>query len=285
VRVDDSGANANGIPEPGESGMLLFVGLRNLGGAPSTEISASLASLMPGLTIDSANAGYADIAPGETITNTVPFQFSVGPEVACGAELDFRNVITDSVKTYTIDLSLNASQALPRSNAYRNDVESGAAGWTTGGVSGNTWGITTEHAHSPTHSWSDSPGGNYADNANSYLRTPSLDLSGKRSLRLTAWYRYALEPGYDYVYLEYSLDGGISWNSQPLLTFNGSQNGWVQRDVDASVLDGGANVAIRYRLVSDVGLNYEGFYVDDLVLSYEPFGCYLRFTHLPMAQK
>jgi hypothetical protein len=284
VRVDDAGANGNGSPEPGESGLSLYEGLRNAGGAPSTNISARLSSLTTGVTIESPIVTYADIVPGNTITNVVPFQFSVGSGVACGANLDFRKVVTDSVATHTIDFSLNASQVLPRANVFANDVESGANGWTTGGI-GNTWGITAQQAHSPAHSWSDSPAGNYSDNANAYLRTPAYDLTGKRHLRLGAWYRYAIEPGYDYVYLEYSLDGGATWSSQPLLSFTGSQNNWVFREVDASVLDGRSNVALRYRLVSDIGLNFDGFYVDDIALSHELYGCHLKFIYAPVAYK
>jgi hypothetical protein len=55
--------------------------------------------------------------------------------------------------------------------------------------------------------------------------------------------------------------------------------------VEASALDGGANVALRYRLVSDVGVNYDGFYVDDILLSYEPYGCNLKFAYLPVSLK
>lgn len=285
VRVDDAAANANGFPEPGESDLLLYEGLRNAGGAPSTNISASLSSLTAGVTIESPLVSYANIAPGNIITNVVPFQFSVGSGVACGADLNFRKVVTDSVDTYTIDFSLNASQALTRTNVFTNDVESGSIGWTTGGAIGNTWGITTQQAHSPSHSWSDSPAGNYSDNANAYLRTPAYDLTGKRRLRLSAWYRYALEPGYDYVYLEYSLDGGATWSSQPLLSFTGSRNNWVFREVDASVLDGRSNIALRYRLVSDSSLNYDGFYVDDIALSHELYGCNLKFIFTPVAFK
>ncbi len=285
VRVDDAGANGNGFPEPGESDLLLYEGLRNAGGAPSTNISASLSSLTAGVTIDSPLVSYANIAPGNIITNVVPFQFSVGSGVACGADLNFRKVVTDSVDTYTIDFSLNASQPVTRTNVFTNDVESGSIGWTTGGTIGNTWSLTTQHAHSPSHSWSDSPAGNYSDNANAYLRTPTYDLSGKRRLRLSAWYRYALEPGYDYIYLEYSLDGGATWGSQPLLSFTGSQNDWVFREVDASVLDGRSNIALRYRLLSDSSLNYDGFYVDDIALSHELYGCSLNFTNLPVTFK
>ena len=206
--------------------------------------------------------------------------------MACGADLNFRKVVTDSVDTYTIDFSLNAAQALTRTIIFTNDVESGAQSAGRPVARSAIPGASPpQHAHSPSHSWSDSPAGNYSDNANAYLRTPAYDLTGKRHLRLSAWYRYALEPGYDYVYLEYSLDGGATWSSQPLLSFTGSRNNWVFREVDASVLDGRSNIALRYRLVSDSSLNYDGFYVDDIALSYELYGCNLKFTYSPVAFK
>ncbi len=83
--------------------------------------------------------------------------------------------------------------------------------WTTGG-SPNTWAITTEQAHSATHSWTDSPGGDYPSNANNWVRTPAYNLSGLRHVQLSTWLKYSLESGYDYLWVEYSLNGGSTWN-------------------------------------------------------------------------
>jgi hypothetical protein len=43
--------------------------------------------------------------------------------------------------------------------------------------------------------------------------------------------------------------------------------------VDASILDGAPNVALRWRLLSDGGVVEDGIHLDDLVLSYEPYQC------------
>jgi len=264
--------NGNGFPEPGESGLLLFHDLENIGAITSTNVTAELASLTGGVTLQQASSAYADIPVGAAVSNSSPYEFSIDASVPCGTNLDFESVITDSVSTYTSDFSLNASAILPRADVISNTAENGAVGWTTGG-SFNTWAIRVGAAHSPTHAWTDSAS-NYSNNTNSYVRTPAFDLSGKRNVRVSGWYQYELESGYDYVYLEYSLNGGTSWNTAaPLGYFNGIQSEWENRSIDASMLDDQSNVALRWRLVSDGGVVADGIYIDDVAVSYEPYSC------------
>ncbi len=263
--------NGNGFPEPGEQGLLLSESLFNQGATTSTGITARLACSTAGVTVDTADSTYANIAAGNTEANATPYVFSIASSVACGTDLNFQAVVTDSAHTYNTAFSINASVPLPRQNVFLNDVEGGAAGWTTGG-NPNTWAISTADAHSPIHSWTDSPAGNYQDNANNFVRTPAFNLSGKRHVELTGWFKYALEAGYDYVYVEYSLNGGSTWNPTPLTSFNGFAD-WHQVTLDSSVLDNQANVAVRFHLISDGGVNQDGIYIDDVAVSYEPYEC------------
>ncbi len=80
--------------------------------------------------------------------------------------------------------------------------------------------------------------------------------------------------------VEYSLNGGSSWNPTPLASFTGFQD-WFESSLDASVLDNQPNVALRLHLTSDSNTNFDGFYVDDISLSYEPFEC--NYTPVPEA--
>ncbi|MFZ2095327.1 MAG: carboxypeptidase regulatory-like domain-containing protein [Anaerolineales bacterium] len=264
--------NGNGFPEPGERGLQLSESLYNEGASTSTGITAKLTSLTAGVTVDSAESTYADIAAGDNGLNETPYVISIDSNVACGTDLNFQAVVTDSLNAYNTSFSINASVPLPRQDFYTNDVEDGAAGWTTGGTF-NTWAITALEAHSPTHSWTDSPAGNYQNNTNSWVRTPALDLTGRHSVQLSGWFKYALETGYDYAYVEYSLDGGSNWNLTPLMTFNGVQNEWQQVTVDAAMLDNQPDVAIRIHLLADSGVVEDGIYVDDFALSSIPFEC------------
>ena len=278
--------NNNGYPEPGEKSIQLAEGLLNSGAITATNVMAQLISLTPGLTIETPLVSYPDVAASDTMTNTSPFAFSVAADFVCGDDLSFQKIITGSEGVYTENFVINASVPLPRADIFYNDVESGAAGWTTSGTK-NSWAITTVAANSPTHSWADSPGGNYLDGTNSYVRTPAYNLTGKRDIQLTGWFKYDLEAGYDYVYLEYSLNGGTTWvANNPLYLFNGLEANWVQISIDASVLANQPNVAFRFRLESDGGVTADGIYIDDLALSYAPYTCLYTVatfdTFLPM---
>ncbi|MCI0397290.1 MAG: carboxypeptidase regulatory-like domain-containing protein [Chloroflexi bacterium] len=290
VQLDDSGpnGNGNGYAEPGEQGILLWEGLLNAGALTATNVTANLVSLSSGLTIDTASAGYPDIAASEVMTNTTAFAFSVDETVICGDDLDFQKTVTSDEGSWTIDFTLNASIPLPTAEIFNNDVEGGAAGWTTGGTP-NTWAITTEDWHSPTHSWTDSPGADYGNNVNNYVRTPAYNLAGQRGVRLSGWYKWELEPGYDFAYIEYSLNGGTTWNSTPLQVFNGIED-WTYVEVDASVLDNQSNVALRWRLDTDGSVIFDGIHIDDLVLTYEPYECTyvpqdMFFVYLPYIER
>jgi hypothetical protein len=265
------GGNGNGYFEPGET-VNLWNSLLNSGAITATNVTGVLTSTTTGVTIVTPNASYPNIAAGQVATNTTAFRVSLAPNVTCGSVLDFSETATATQGTYTATFSLIAGEPLARADVLTNTVENGANGWTTGGTA-NTWAITTEAAHSPTHSWTDSPGAPYINNTNSWLRSPAFDLSGKTGVRVSLWTTYTLETGYDYVYVEYSTNGGTTWASTPLATFNGIQLAWRQFDVDAGVLDNQANVAIRFRMFSDGGVVYDGIHLDDVVVSYQPYQC------------
>ncbi len=277
--VADPHGNGNGFPEPGEQDINLSEILHNQGAIPSTDVSARLTSLTEGVTVNTAQSSYPDIAPGSEEPNTTPYVFSIAPSVPCGTDLNFQALITDSYTTYNTSFTLNASVPMPREDVFSNTVENGAMGWTTGGTP-NSWAITTLDSHSPTHSWTDSPAGNYQDNSDNWVRTPELNLTGKRNIQLSGWFKFALEAGYDYVYLEYSLDNGSTWNNPPLAVFNGFSD-WQYGLLDANVLANQAHVALRLHLVSDAGVTEDGIYLDDMALSYEPFEC--TFASVPNA--
>jgi hypothetical protein len=149
----------------------------------------------------------------------------------------------------------------PICEVFGDDMENGVGGWTHGGTP-NNWALVTTSAHSPTHSWTDSPGGNYPAYANTWLKSQALDLSGYTGSALSFWHRYATEPGYDYANVEYSINGGSTWTT--VQTFDGSQTQWTQEQISIPALDGQSNVRIRFRLTSDSSLQYDGWYIDDV---------------------
>ncbi len=275
VIIDDdvAGGNNNGYPEPGEGGLLLWNSVANLGGGTATDIGAYLTALTPGVTVDVSTSTYPDILPGASALNDTPFVISIAPTVACGAQLDFEKLLVTAQGNFTMTFSLYAKVPLPRENAFADDMEDGANGWTAGG-SPNTWAQTTTQSHSPTHSWTDSPSGNYGNSVNNYVYSPIIDLAGKTGAQVSFWHRYDTESGWDFAYPEYSTNGGSSWTSFVDGGYTGSSGGWLSESFDAAVLDNQASVRLRFRLTSDSNTVADGWYVDDVAVSHEPFVCY-----------
>ena len=144
---------------------------------------------------------------------------------------------------------------------FVDDVESGNfLPWTAQ----TPWGIVTNTSHSPTHSWTDSPAGNYSDNADTSLTSPILDLSQTVGVELSYWERHAVESGYDFCHVEYSTDGGSSWTQ--IASYTGTQNTWQQATFQLPALAGEAQARIRFRLTSDISVTADGCYVDDVEL-------------------
>ena len=263
--------NGNGSPEPGETVQLTVV-LTNNGAAPSTGIGAVLSTSTAGVSVTQNASAYPDIAAGASAPNTTAYQVALSPSLPCGTIVQFQLAVTTDQGPYGLGFSLQASLPQPPASTYSDNFENGANGWTTGGTL-NQWAQTTSQSQSPTHSWTESPAGNYPDNMNSWLQSPVLDLSGKSGVTVSAWVRYALEPGYDYAHLEYSLNGGSTWNPAYLARWNGVNAAWTQSSVAAPAIDNQANVRLRYRVASDGGVTADGFYVDTFDVSYTPIVC------------
>ena len=268
--VDDTAGNGNGYPEPNEQGLLLWNSVTNTGATSATDIGAYLTALTPGVTLSVADSTYPDVAPGATLSNNTPFVFSIAPTVTCGTLLDFEELLVSAQGNFSTTFSLFAKIPLPVTTIFGDDMESGAGNWTTGGTN-NQWAITTEQAHSSTHAWSDSPGGNYPNGTNAWLQSPTFDLSGKFDVTLSFWHGYDLENGWDYGNVEYSINGGATW--LPLTRYTGVQATLTQVLLALPVFDDQSSVTIRFRLESDGAVTADGWYIDDVELTYVPFEC------------
>ncbi len=141
---------------------------------------------------------------------------------------------------------------------FSDDMENGTGGWTPTG----NWALTSSSANSPTFSWTDSPAGNYGDNQNVTLTSPAIDLSGVGAAELTFAQRCLTEATYDFCVVEVSTNGS-NWSAVTSSDETGGA-GWSTNSFDISSVAGSASVQVRFRLVTDVSVVRDGFYVDDV---------------------
>ncbi len=142
----------------------------------------------------------------------------------------------------------------------------------------NSWAATTLDFVSSPSSYTDSPNGNYENNQNatSSWMLP-IDLSDTEQAFLNFYARWDIEAGFDYVQVMASRDGGVNYEplcgkftklglpeqdeGQPL--YDGVQDDWVLEEINLSDYVG-ESILIRFRIVSDVSVEGDGFYFDDI---------------------
>jgi len=114
--------------------------------------------------------------------------------------------------------------------------------------------------------------GGSADNLNTTL-TRTVDLSAaSKSATLSAWAKYDIETGYDYLYGEVSNDSGVNWSKvgTPIDGSSAAKRGgssvWTQISYDLSAYKGKI-VQFRFRYATDGGVHYDGPFLDDLALT------------------
>ncbi len=148
--------------------------------------------------------------------------------------------------------------------SFYDNMEHGAGNWSWS----SGWGITGEWywaPNQPGHSWSDSPYGNYPNNAYSTLTSRTMDMSslaqGGALLRFgVRWY---LEDGYDYMYVRVSGNGGASW--QTLDWFTDYGNTTLTYSIPKEVLT--RNFKVGFLLRSDLSYTYDGVQIDNVTVT------------------
>lgn len=155
----------------------------------------------------------------------------------------------------------------PYTEIFFDDVESGDGGWTAQ----PPWAITANAAYSGTHSWTDSPAGNYSLGVDLSLTSPSFDLSGMAGTVLSFFHLYDITSGWDMGWVEVSANGG-SWETVDGFSRAGFDTEWSPVEVAMPQLDGVADARVRVRLVTVGFAAADGWHIDDILVRAFPKG-------------
>ncbi|MBT5120651.1 MAG: hypothetical protein HOM34_08025, partial [Planctomycetes bacterium] len=165
-----------------------------------------------------------------------------------------------------------------RNIIYFNDFEGTSdAGWTHSAISGSDdWQRGTPNgkagdpgdAFSGTKCWGNDLGngqdGEYAANINVYLDSPDFDCSGKQDVHMSFKRLLTVEESeYDSAHIR--VEGTKIWENPYSGHFTDSA--WTTVDMDISqYADNNAAVTVRFKLMSDGGLEFGGWNIDDFML-------------------
>jgi PKD repeat protein len=146
-----------------------------------------------------------------------------------------------------------------QTTVFSDNFESGTTSWTLT----NSWGTSTLLYHSSNHSLTESPVGNYTDNQNSTATmTTGVNLSTALSATLSFWAVYSIEAGFDYMFVDVSINGGITWVN--LDSFDDTSSVWTQYSYSLGGFVGQSNVKVRFRFFSDGAEVRNGMNIDDI---------------------
>ncbi|MDQ3821722.1 MAG: S8 family serine peptidase [Actinomycetota bacterium] len=158
-----------------------------------------------------------------------------------------------------------------------------AGRWVTGGTP-NTWARTTEAKSVGSYSATDSPGGQYVNNTDNWIRTASpLNLSGGSSCSVRYDLRLAAEEGYDAIFIEASTNG-TDWST--LEGWSGHTDGFFYpTETSLGSFSGLSSVYLRFAFWSDYSITDDGAHVDrvDVGCADPTVGAYASFNGTSMA--
>lgn len=218
--------------------------------------------------VGGANA-HSSMAHLQSLADSISFTLNSG--ITVGTPVQFLLNVSNGFYTHTD--TITRMYGIPVT--IFSDNCSATTQWT-----GTTWGTSGSYYVSPSKSITDSPSGNYATNANkSYTAVPGINLTTAVAAYLEYYARWEIEKNYDYAEVKVSTNGGTTYTpmcamythagnsnqdqGNPL--YDGFQRMWVKERVDLSAYLG-QTIKLRFTMVADGGVEYDGFYFDDITV-------------------
>jgi len=242
------------FPRPGAQADLVL-GLRNIGWAQASNLSAVLSSSDPNVTVVTDSASFPDITGLGAGYSLTPFRLEVGsgcPDPYL-ARLNLAISMAGApVRNESIPLNITTR------NGFQDDMEAGINGWTHSGLN-EQWHQTTHRSNSLSHSWYCGTEGTWQYTFENDARLVSPWFTLDTAAQISFSHYCVTQPAWDYGIVEIN-NGSDFWSE--LAIFGGSIGGWNPVTCPAPDYRG-QTVRVRFRFVDDDVTNSEGWYIDD----------------------
>lgn len=266
----EASGNGNGIFDPGET-ITISADLNNSGPATATSVVATLSTSCLGITVSSSQAVFPDIPSNETRTSLTPhFSVQIGAGVDPGTRIDFNLSIASDQGSFTSGFHEYVGKF---DTAFFDNMDGSDNGWTHGGTL-DDWthgqptgaGLTDPpSAYSGTNIWGNNLSGNYQDNANDYLLSPTIDCSHLKHTRLS-FQRWLSAEKSIYDSSAIYVNNHLLWINDP--DYDQIDTQWNRQDIDLSAYaDLNSTVQLKFVLKSDAALHLGGWNIDDLAVT------------------
>jgi carboxypeptidase T len=267
----------NGYQDPGETVDLIFE-VQNIGLDASEAFDVEFSCNNPEITLLNPIISFAPLSSQVSISNTTsPVSVQISSNLQPGDNITLQYEININGLTASTD-SLRFKVGTP-ALLFADDAEQGLSNFS------GQWAITNSSSHSPTNSFTDSPGGVYPNNNTASMTSVPIDLTGTSAAILNYWTKWEIEDNWDFATIEISANNGSTWQylrapdmnlsanqgAQPagIYGYEGSQATWLEQSIDISTFAGN-NILLRFNMDTDWSVQRDGWYLDDISVLYYP---------------
>ena len=263
---------------PGDNVDLIIPQLKNKGLSDASNISLSLSSDNPLITINSGVVNVGSIPARTTLNINQNLSFTIGSTMPADVNVKMLLTVSTSGTPMFVD-TLSFITGTPIM-IFADSTNDPTLLWNvTATPSIPKWESTTLAFHSSPTSFTDSKTGEYANTATVTMTLKdAIDLSANAHPRLNFWTKYDIESNYDYGQVEVSTNNGSSWvplnglyttpgsgsfqpTGEPL--YDGIQSTWVNEIMDLSNYNSN-QVKLKFELRTDGSVTEDGWFVDDI---------------------
>ncbi|MCX6292492.1 MAG: immune inhibitor A [Bacteroidetes bacterium] len=263
--------------------------IRNFGSQPATGFPVNY-SINGGAPVSQFYAGTLQpCGAGDTISFTALYSVPAGAYSICA----FTSMTGDG--NASNDSTCKSSQGIPLVTlSYNDDFETPPSLWYDSSAAGTSWELgtpnfgVTNSAHTPVNAWDINLNSAYGNNARAILTSPIFNFNNVINPVLSFWRNHYCEGNWDGTKLEYTTDGGLTWqllgvyndpqgmnwynyaniNSNPGPAWSNNSNGWIQSSYRLGCLFSSfGNVQFRFVFTSDGSVTYDGFTIDDFSIT------------------
>ena len=265
---------------PGDNVDLIIPQLRNNGLSDAANVSITLTSDNPLITVTSGPVNVGNIASRTTVNNNQNLSFTIGGTMPADVNVKMLvTVSTSGTSMFTDTLSFITGTPVI---VFADSTNDPLILWNiTATPTLPKWEATNLTYHSSPTSFTDSKNGEYLSNATVTMTLKNaVNLSSYAHPRLSFWTKYDIESNYDYGQVEISTNNGSSFtplsgtytepgtgsfqpNGEPL--YDGLQSNWVNEEMDLTNYNSN-QVKLKYELKSDSNVEQDGWYVDDIAI-------------------
>ena len=177
---------------------------------------------------------------------------------------------TSGSTSRTTSISLTVTAGGGPVTVFSDGAESASTTFVRSNTTTSTqWTRQASAPYAGTYRWKagGSTSGNYGNNGDARLTTPTLDLSGAATATLTYAFKHSTEASYDFFQVRISTDGGTTWTN--LVNVSGASAGysaWASPNasINLNAYAGQTNVKVQFRLTTDVSVTAFGVALDEI---------------------